>query len=322
MALHFPANDSVWHSSCDSPAFDMESDCHKCIMKHIVNADDDDRSSVCSTNIHSKTPTLESLPVLSDDLLDNEDLDDVLEQEPVPTDKLLEEVTDKLLEDESARRNQHVTQSTLGKSEELQAAVDRIFRTGAASLLDVGFSFAIADAQMEGCPLLGCSSALTSLCGYEMADIVGFNCSFLVNPVLSWEQVDQVSRRQCREFCKAAKDGKDYKMTHHELHDEWLPEHRPVNELITVQTSTHKDGSLFNSMFLMRTVRLGDCDDERRYIIALQSEILGRRSDFARLRQHLEELDKSMAVVEKILSQDFVLSSSVGSQCSTTDEDE
>lgn len=193
---------------------------------------------------------------------------------------------------------------TVEKSDQLQAAVDKIFGTEDSSLLGLAFSFTIADPQIEGCPLIGCSTGFTTLCGYEMNEIVGRNCRFLVDPVAPEEQ-DEDMRLRCREFCLAAKEGREYRVPHP---DPWLPEDRPANELFAVQRNARKDGTLFNNMFHMRTLGLGDFDDEGSYIIALQSELPGGRGDLAQLAEHLKELDKRMAKVEKILAKDFIIS--------------
>mmetsp|Transcript_63229 Transcript_63229/g.116615 ORF Transcript_63229/g.116615 Transcript_63229/m.116615 type:complete len:276 (-) Transcript_63229:120-947(-) len=201
---------------------------------------------------------------------------------------------------------------TLEKSDQLQAAVDKIFGAGGDSLLGLNFSFTIADPQIDGCPLIGCSTGFTTLCGYEMPEIVGRNCRFLVDPVPA-EEVDQAMRRRCRDFCLAAKEGKDYRVPPSEL-DPWLPEDRPANELFAVQKNARKDGTLFNNMFHMRTLGLGDFDEEGQYIIALQSELPGGRSDLALLADHLKQLDKNMAKVEKILAKEFIITGSMRRQ--------
>lgn len=197
---------------------------------------------------------------------------------------------------------------TSGKIGEVQAAVDKIFGTGASSrhLLESSFPFAIADASLKGAPLIGCSAGFTNLSGYDMADIVGNSCRFLVDSVLSWEQIHVANGRNCRNLCAAAKEGKEYKMPRQDL-DDWLSEDRPANELITVQTNSHKEGTPFNSMWLMRSIGLGDFDDEGSYIIAVQAEIRGGRRDPDVLRKHLQELDKNISLVEKMLAQDFIV---------------
>lgn len=195
---------------------------------------------------------------------------------------------------------------TLDQSDQLQAAVDRIFGTGAASLLGLSFSFTIADPQLEGCPLIGCSSGFTHLCGYEMADIVGRNCRFLVDPVPD-ELVDKAMRRRCKDYCLAMKDGADYKVPSDEW-EPWLPLDRPHNELFAVQKNARKNGTLFNNMFYMRNFGLGDFDDEKQYIVALQSELPGGKADLAELCKNMQQLDRNMAMVEQILAQEFIIS--------------
>mmetsp|Transcript_34922 Transcript_34922/g.61365 ORF Transcript_34922/g.61365 Transcript_34922/m.61365 type:complete len:277 (+) Transcript_34922:57-887(+) len=195
---------------------------------------------------------------------------------------------------------------TLEMSDHLQEAVDRIFGTGCESLLGLNFSFTIADPQLEGCPLIGCSTGFTTLCGYEMSEIVGRNCRFLVDPVPA-DQVDQAMRRRCRDYCSAIKGGSDYRVPDDEV-DPWLPMDRPGNEFWAVQKNARKNGTLFNNMFYMRAFGLGDFDDERQYIVALQSELLGGKADLARLCQHVRQLDKNMARVEKILGREFIMS--------------
>lgn len=206
----------------------------------------------------------------------------------------------------------HKTDWTQEKSDQLQAAVDAVFGSGAAALLGLRFSFTMADPQMEGCPLIGCSTGFTQLCGYEMHEIVGRNCRFLVDPVPP-EQVDQAMRRRCRDFCAAAKMGEEYRVPDNER-DPWLPEDRPPNELFALQKNARKNGVLFNNMFYMRIFGLGDFDEERTYIVALQSELEGGRADLAQLALHLKQLDKNMSKVEQILAKDFIISGSMHRQ--------
>lgn len=209
---------------------------------------------------------------------------------------------------------------TQQKSDLLQSAVDKIFGTGATSLLaGLDFSFTIADPQLEGCPLIGCSTGFTVLCGYAMAEIVGRNCRFLVDPVPD-ELVDQTMRVRCREFCVAARDDTEFRLPAHEL-DPWLPDDRPPNELFAMQKNARKDGSLFNNMFYMKKIGLGDFDEEKQYLVALQSDLPGGRSDLAQLGTNLRQLDKNMAQVEKILAQEFIISGPMRRQHLETDEE-
>lgn len=208
------------------------------------------------------------------------------------------------------------------KCDLLQDAVDRIFNTNSsgAALLGLSFSVTIADPQVEGCPLIGCSTGFTTMCGYEVDDIVGHNCRFLVDPVPA-EYIDKRTRHRCRDFCLAAKDGTQFKVPSDEQ-DAWLPQNRPSNELIAAQKNARKDGSLFDSLFLMRIIGLGDFDNERYYIIALQSELPGGKADLPVLCNHLHQLDKNMAKVERVLSQDFIISGCMYRQDVDIDEEQ
>mmetsp|Transcript_104069 Transcript_104069/g.184482 ORF Transcript_104069/g.184482 Transcript_104069/m.184482 type:complete len:262 (-) Transcript_104069:99-884(-) len=214
----------------------------------------------------------------------------------------------------------HETSWTLEKSDLLQSAVDNVFGTLGSSLKGLTFSFTIADPQLDGCPLIGCSTGFTTLCGYEMPEIVGRNCRFLVDPV-PVDQQDKPMRDRCREFCVAAKEGKDYKLPPHEL-DPWIPADRPANELFAVQKNARKNGEFFNNMFYMKYLGLGDFDDERLYLVALQSELPGGRADLAQFGANLRQLDKNMAKVEKILAKEFIITGSMRRQDDDDDDED
>lgn len=204
------------------------------------------------------------------------------------------------------------------KSEQLQEAVDKIFGTGCDGLLGLEFSFTIADPLLTDCPLIGCSTGFTTLCGYEMPEIVGRNCKFLVDPVPP-EMVDQAMRSRCRDFCIAAREGKTYRVPP-EDRDPWLPEDRPAGELFCVQKNMRKNGELFNNMFYMKTFELGDFDEERLYIVALQSELPGGRADLAQFSRNLNQLDRNMSKVEKILAKEFIITGSMRRQDEGSDD--
>lgn len=213
----------------------------------------------------------------------------------------------------------HETSWTIEKSDLLQSAVDRIFAPCGSSLLGLNFSFTIADPQLDGCPLIGCSTGFTTLCGYEMSEIVGRNCRFLVDPVPA-DQVDKPMRDRCREFCQAAKEGKDYKLAPCDL-DPWIPADRPSNELFAVQMNARKNGELFNNMFYMKYLGIGDFDEERLYLVALQSELPGGRAELAQFGANLRELDKNMSKVEKVLAKEFILTGTMRRQDDDDDSD-
>lgn len=312
----------------------VDADMSQCSIEQCSNSDsfEDDKSSVCSTNIQSQTPTLESLPPLPcDEQLDELEADGFDAWE-LRTDHVVVEVKTMVSDapnsfagktnvGDASTTFQAIDTSTLQKRLKLEASAETIFgKEGAASLLDVSFPVAIADAELEGCPLIGCSTTFADLRGVNPTKIVGLNCRYLVDPVYSWEQVDQEARRHFKDFCLAAREGKQYRMPLYGFLDEWLME-RPANEFIAVQASTHKDGTLFNSMFLMKIIALGDFDEERNYILALQLELPGRRSDIAGLRQILGQLYKNMAKVERMLGAQFITSGTMHRQEIDSDSD-
>merc|ERR1712151_1076300 len=77
-------------------------------------------------------------------------------------------------------------------AKDLQEAVDRIFAKN-TKLAKCEFSLTIADPMLDGCPLIGCSTGFGKLCGYDMHEIVGRNCRFLIDPVPK-DLVDQKLR--------------------------------------------------------------------------------------------------------------------------------
>mmetsp|Transcript_27879 Transcript_27879/g.50975 ORF Transcript_27879/g.50975 Transcript_27879/m.50975 type:complete len:340 (+) Transcript_27879:104-1123(+) len=267
---------------------------------------EEDTHSLCSSCIASKTPTIESLPLISESAEPESDATDW-----------------EVSVEETSSHGKHADAVALEKSDRLQAAVEKLFAGGAASLLELKFPVAVADPQLEGCPLIGCSAGFTTLHGYEMADVVGLPSSFLVDPLP--DQGEKAGCSNYQEFCLAAAEGKRYRARSEELFKD-LPEDRPSNELISVQTSVSKDGTAFETLLLTRILDLGDFDDEQSYIIALQSDLLGSRTDSALLARHLVQLDKNMTTVQKMLGQDFVVSGSMRRQdidsCSDDDDDD
>jgi len=156
-------------------------------------------------------------------------------------------------------------------AQKLQDSVDRVFGTEGKSLMGLAFSFTIADPFIDGCPLIGCSSGFTGLCGYSLEEIVGRNCRFLLDPVPS-ELINQRMRKHTKLFCEAQKCGNEYTVPLDER-EHWMPTTMTGDELWCLQRNARKDGSLFNNLFLLKTVFLGiDLGDEAPYIVGLQSE--------------------------------------------------
>jgi len=219
------------------------------------------------------------------------------------------------LGERKSHRRQVTPPWTAQKGDDLQSSVDRIFATSdGKSLLGLEFSFTIADPFLEGCPLIGCSTGFTKLCGYELEDIVGRNCRFLIDPVPP-EQIDEKMRTQTRAFCNAAKTNTEYRVPADERED-WMPENRPADELWCMQSNARKDGSIFNNMFYLKTVRLGaDLGEEEPYIVGLQSELVDGKSTLAKLVKNHKQLDENMnQVVRELAGSLFV-------QCSMRRQD-
>lgn len=240
----------------------------------------EDTESRTSTRLASLTPSIESLPLTIDGL----ELEAVLES-----------------------------------SELLQAAADKIIGGDAASLLDLGFAFAMAVPWLEGCPLIACSKGFTTLSGFTMADTVGLRSEMLLEP-LDLRRGDAM-RCRWQDFVLAAKEGGFHMLSTAER-PEWLPENRPFNELISVQIGVRKDGTLFNSLLMMKIVGIGDFDEEQSYIIALQSELTVEEVDKAVLLRHLDHLDNNMATVASVLGREFIVSGAMRRQEIDSDDEQ
>jgi len=192
----------------------------------------------------------------------------------------------------------------------LQASVDRIFGNAGKSLLGLEFSFTVADPSIDGCPLVGCSTGFTKLCGYEMHDIVGRNCRFLVDPV-PLEHIDKQMKRHVGDFCKAVALNQEYIRPTDEL-EPWMPVGRPSDELVAMQMNSRKDGSLFHNMFYMKVFDVGsELGQEKPYIVALQTELAGGKTDLAQVVDNLAKLDAKMDKVKAELTSMFFVQSSL-----------
>jgi len=193
----------------------------------------------------------------------------------------------------------------------LQQSVDRIFGTKSQSLLGLEFSFTIADPFLPDCPLIGCSTGFTKLCGYGIDDIVGHNCRFLVDPVPS-DKIDKTMRKCTKDFCQAVTSG-----------NEWMPPSdypyaptdRPLDEFVCMQMNARKDGTLFNNLFYMKVFDLScEMGEEQPYIIALQSELKGGKEDLFAVSANLGKLDAMMESVKLELAKMFFVECSLSRQ--------
>lgn len=182
---------------------------------------------------------------------------------------------------------------------DLQDAVDRIFEN-AQGLKGLRFSFTIADPGLEGCPLIGCSEGFGTLCGYEMNEIVGRNCRFLVDPVPG-EKIDQNVRRIARDYCNAVAAGTEYHVPE-SLRRPWMPKARAADDgVFCLQMNARKCGTLFRNMFYMKAMEL----DDQNYIIGLQTEVPQGQDSLPLYHKACRILDANMAQVERVLASAF-----------------
>lgn len=92
------------------------------------------------------------------------------------------------------------TRKTKG-SVQLQEIVDSIRHYD--ELLNLDLSVTIADPLHKDCPVLACSKGFTELTGYQVPEIVGRNCRFLLNGVPE-DLIDSKIRFKCREYVSNA----------------------------------------------------------------------------------------------------------------------
>lgn len=199
---------------------------------------------------------------------------------------------------------------TEDKAERLQAAVNDVFplNDDISQVSKFAFSVALADPQKEDYPLIGCSSGFCKLTGYPLEDVMDRNCRFLVENVPLELQNSEV-RRRAREFCHAAGRGCDFKDVGDE--QQWKEARFPGVKahdfgVFCVQVNARKDGTLFNNMFFLKKVLLG----ERPIIVALQTEVDGEVDEDTALEDEaLQEacrrLDRNLAEVERALAASF-----------------
>jgi len=201
------------------------------------------------------------------------------------------------------------------RSVQLQQAVDAL---SLKEVLGIEFSVTLADPKIPDCPLVACSIGFSKLTHYNLEEIIGKNCRFLLDGV-PLHFIDESIRFKSRAFCRAAVDGFGTKEWDEDLPD-GLKQEKPFlklssGELLCVQTNARKSGELFRNMFYLKTVEL----DEEEFIVGLQA---GLDEDFdgegvqgQDLRdacaQAFGRLDKNMSAVERVLASCFCYSSAM-----------
>lgn len=136
-------------------------------------------------------------------------------------------------------------------------------------LLDFNFSLTIADPLQEDCPLTACSRGFLELTGYDLLEIVGRNCKFLLNGVPE-DFIDSETRLKCRDYLS------NHTRQNLEPFETDLPMFIkqclggvPRGEFVCVQTNATKSGELFKNMVYMKQVKL----DDKPFILGLQAKL-------------------------------------------------
>lgn len=180
-------------------------------------------------------------------------------------------------------------------SDDLQRAVDTIFSE--AKITGLQFAFTVADPSLEGCPLVGCSTGFSEMCGYDMDEIIGRNCRFLLDPVPA-ELVDPKQRQWARDYCEAVRNDLEYEVPDDELEPWMILPSTGVKGLFCAQTNAKKDGTLFKNMFYLKRVY---CNDKP-FIVGLQSNLGYGENVLMDCQKASRVLAANMAEVERICS--------------------
>jgi hypothetical protein len=193
-------------------------------------------------------------------------------------------------------------------SAQLQEIVDSIVCFD--EFLNLNLSVTIADPLLQDCPLIACSEGFTELTGYNVSEIVGRNCRFLLNGVPE-EVIEDETRTKCREYVSRTKGQPEEELTDRNL-SEYL-KRKPwatlaQGELICVQTNATKTGELFKNMFYLKQVEL----NEKPFILGLQARLPEEwetsvdEEELERFcQQAFARLGKNISAVELVLSKQF-----------------
>jgi hypothetical protein len=191
-------------------------------------------------------------------------------------------------------------------SVELQNVVNSF---NVSEFVNLKFSVTVADPRQADFPLVACSSGFSDLTGYNLQEIVGRNCRFLLNGVPQ-SYINEQTRFRSRDFCTAVSQGTEYDSCNEVLPQGVGPcgHGLPKGELICVQINATKTGELFRNMFYMKQVWL----DDKPFILGLQAGILEEYEDETEVQElqrkcklAWKRLGEHMSTMEEVLSSLF-----------------
>merc|ERR1712194_245007 len=137
-------------------------------------------------------------------------------------------------------------------------------------------SVVIADPNLTDCPLVAVSQGFEQLTGYRVEDAIGRNCRFLSFgvPRELFDQVEDVGR--LRKFTDIATKADPFEVFNEDNDEKGQP--IPIDggaTQIFLRWNRMRDGTLFQNMFALRQVWVGD----RTYLIAIQCMVPGSKID-------------------------------------------
>mmetsp|Transcript_11923 Transcript_11923/g.31516 ORF Transcript_11923/g.31516 Transcript_11923/m.31516 type:complete len:252 (-) Transcript_11923:344-1099(-) len=192
-----------------------------------------------------------------------------------------------------------------------------------SSLYQLPFAATIADPAVGGCPIVACSKGFCNLTGYSTRDVLGRDCSFLLDGVPE-DAIDEEMRSKASAFLSAAGQEPAFSDSDDDATDAWSPrsptKERPAaaslegmlaeGEIMCVQTHARQNAELFRTMSYLREVELNDVT----FILSIQTELDRNMvldyTSAACLREFVA-LYKSMDELESVLAKRFWLSGSL-----------
>jgi hypothetical protein len=175
-------------------------------------------------------------------------------------------------------------------------------------LLNFNFSVTIADPLQEDCPLIACSKGFMELTGYNLPEIVGRNCKFLLNGVPE-DIIDSEAQFKCRDYVNNnARQSFEPCETNLPNFIKQCLGGLPRGEFVCVQTNATKSGDLFKNMVFLKQVEL----DGKPFILGLQAKLPQEwetSTDTAELERLCQrafaQLSRNLFAVEMSLSSSF-----------------